>query len=141
MSIINNKGFIDEGVTYLTISEKFPVEIARDGFTSLVNVTLSSIDRVEDSAVFLLNYSLVHTMTYRPVGCCGSKTTVKQYTIVIPLELTTPPAVGTLPTIDTTVTLDNSQTFINTCGAGTDAKFNKFVRAVAVEFEVTTTTP
>ena len=141
MSIINNKGFIDEGVTYLTINEKFPVEIARNGFTSLVEVTLSSIDRVEESDVFLLNYSLVHTMTYQPVGYCGPRSTVKQYTIVIPLELTTPPAVGTSPTINTTVTLDNSQTFINTCGAGTDSRFNKFVRGVAVQFEVATTTP
>jgi hypothetical protein len=139
MSVINNKGFIDEGVTYLIVSEKFPVEIARTGFLSTIDVTLESITRVGESATFLLNYTLEHTITYRPVQWCDYKTMVKNYNITIPLELTTPPAVGTLPDITTTVTLDDVLTFINTCGSGTDAKFNKFQRGVVVEFEVATT--
>lgn len=32
MSVINNKGFVDEGVTYLQVVEKFPTGIAREGF-------------------------------------------------------------------------------------------------------------
>lgn len=136
MSVINNKGFVDEGVTYLQVVEKFPTGIAREGFSSLITVGDPVITRVETSDVFLLNYSLVHTITYRPVACPALKTTIKNYNIVIPLRLSTPPAVGTLPTITTTTTVDDAITFTNTCGGCPDGVFNKFTRNVALEFEV-----
>lgn len=81
----------------------------------------------------------VHTITYRPVSCSVLKTTVKKYTITIPLELTTPPSVGTLPTITTTTTLNDAETFTNTCGGCPDGAFNKFSRNVALEFAVAAT--
>ena len=81
----------------------------------------------------------MHTITYRPVSCSVLKTTVKKYTITIPLELTTPPPVGTLPTITTTTTLNDAETFTNTCGGCPDGAFNKFSRNVALEFAVAAT--
>lgn len=139
MSVINNKGFVNEGVTYLQVVERFPSEIARENFSSLISVGDPVITRVETSDVFLLNYSLVHTITYRPVSCPVLKTTIKNYTITIPLKLTTPPAVGTLPTINTTTTVSDAETFTNTCGRCPDGVFNKFSRNVALEFEVAAT--
>lgn len=137
MSVINNKGFVNQGVTQLQIVEKFPCEVARDGFSSSVNITLSSIQRQGTSNVFLLNYTLEHTITYRFVNECNLKTTVKNYTIVIPLELTSPPAVGTLPTIDNTITLGD-MIFVDTCGRSPEGRFNKFIRNVSLEFAVST---
>lgn len=135
MSVINNKGFVDTGVTYLQVVERFPVNVAREGFSSLINVVEKNIIRQGTSDTFLVNYTLVHTMTYRPVTECNLKTTVKNYTISIPLRLTNPPAVGTLPTIDETTVLGD-KTFINTCGGCPDGAFNKFVRNVTLEFNV-----
>ena len=139
MSVINNKGVVDEGVTYLNVVEKFPTSIAREGFSSLLTVGDPIITRVETSDVFLLDYPLVHTITYRTLANPALRTTIKRYSIVIPLRLTTPPAVGTLPTITTTVTLDDSEVFTATCGGCPDWYFNKFSRGVALEFEVATT--
>lgn len=139
MSVINNKGFVNEGVTYLQVIERFPSMVAREGFSSLITIGEPTITRVETSNVFLLNYSLVHTITYRPVSCSVLKTTVKNYTITIPLELTTPPPVGTLPTINTTTTISNAETFTNTCGGCPDGAFNKVSRNVALEFAVAAT--
>lgn len=113
--------------------------ICREGFSSTITIGDPVITRVGTSNVFLLNYSLVHTITYRPVSCSVLKTTVKKYTITIPLELTTPPPVGTLPTITTTTTLNDAETFTNTCGGCPDGAFNKFSRNVALEFAVAAT--
>lgn len=134
MSVINNKGFVNSGVTYLQVIEKFPTEVARCSFTSNITVGNPVITQVGTSNVFLLNYPLVHTMTYQPLICPELKTTTKTYNIEIVLELTTPPATGTLPTITTTTTLDTQETFINTCGKCPDATFNKFMRGVTIEF-------
>lgn len=139
MSVINNKGFVNEGVTYLQIVERFPSLICREGFSSTITIEDPVITRIGTSNVFLLNYSLVHTITYRPVSCSVLKTIVKKYTITIPLELTTPPSVGTLPTITTTTTLNDAETFTNTCGGCPDGAFNKFSRNVALEFAVAAT--
>ena len=77
MSVINNKGFVNEGVTYLQIVERFPSLICREGFSSTITIEDPVITRIGTSNVFLLNYSLVHTITYRPVSCSVLKTTVK----------------------------------------------------------------
>lgn len=140
MSVINNKGFVNGGVTHLQLVEKFPTSIAREGFSSLTYVTQKNITRIGTSDTFLINYTLVHTMTYRPVTESTLKTTTKTYTINIPLRLTDPPAEGTLPDINTVTSLGN-QTFVSTCGRCPDGVFNKYIRDIALEFEVQQATP
>lgn len=131
MSVINNKGFTDYGVSSLQVAERFPIAVARDSFDSEVYVKQKSVEHVEDTPVYNLTYTLVHMITYRPITEVSPRTVNKSYTITIPVRVTNYNP-DTEPKFTTRLSY-GKETFTNSLGFCPDATFHKYTRYITFE--------